>query len=188
MARLAWWLPPLAWMGAILWAASDDWSAERTAEAFTPLLRWLLPTASAAHLAVLHVLARKTGHLAAYALLAALWRRALVGDLRLSPRLAAGVALAVALGWAALDEWRQAAVAARTGTALDVLLDGAGAVAGLALARRGGRWAVPALTRALLWVAVAGGGALLVIAVAAGAPAGALWVSVPAAAVLLVVL
>src|SRR4030065_129659 len=57
----------------------------------------------------------------------------------LGPRASAWLALGVGLAWAFLDEWHQSALLARTGSALDVLLDATGAVAALGGGGLGGR-------------------------------------------------
>jgi VanZ family protein len=66
---------------------------------------------------------RKLAHMAEYALLFVLWRRALPGA---SP----WVAAAIALGYAATDELHQSFVEGRKGTPIDVLVDGAGVALG----------------------------------------------------------
>ena len=63
----------------------------------------------------------------------------------------------------------------------DVLLDGAAAAGALAVAALGIRPSADHLARLLLWAAAAGGTVLLAIDVAAAAPSGWLWISVPTA-------
>lgn len=87
------------------------------------------------------LLVKKGSHMAAYALLAWLWLRALRPQLSLPLALAAAGLLAVL--YAVSDEYHQTFVAGRNGTAVDVLVDSAGAAVGLAVAgwrsRRSGR-------------------------------------------------
>jgi VanZ family protein len=90
----------------------------------------------------LDLLAKKTGHLCAYALLAALWWLA-VRD-RLRPRRAMLAGLAIAIGYAAIDEIHQAFTATRHPSLVDVGIDALGALIGtwlvvrLASGRRAG--------------------------------------------------
>ena len=156
--------------------SGDRWGAPGTSF-LLPILHALLPSASADQLQAGHWLIRKLAHLTEYAILAALWQWAL------APRVAAAwrPALALAAVTAVLDELHQATTATRTGSARDVVLDCAGAAIAIALVAGGGR-AVDRLIGALLWIAVAGGAARLALDVAVDAPAGWLWLSVPAAA------
>lgn len=187
MIRLAYWLPPVLWMAVIAWLSTGAFSADQTGSLLLPLLRWLLPWATAGQLDTLHALGRKAGHLTEYAILAVLWFRALVHAWPERRRAASWVALALAVATALADEWQQSRLVARTGSAVDVAIDAAGALAALAVARRGWRPAVDAVTTALLWTAAGGGALLLVVDTLAGVGARALWVTAPAAAVVLLV-
>jgi VanZ family protein len=84
-------------------------------------------------------LLRKCAHATEYAVLTLLWARAVGG---LAPgtragRLAPAVAAAVALAWAASDEWHQTFVPGRVGSPRDVAIDAAGIAIALALLRWG---------------------------------------------------
>jgi VanZ family protein len=126
-----------AWLWALLWTAfvlgfgGEGSSEQATSRFIGPLLRWLLPDASAATLYDIHYVIRKAAHVGEYGLLALLALRAL------RPRGGAARALATAgaLLWvgavAALDESRQAFAATRTGSLQDVALDLAGGVLAL---------------------------------------------------------
>ena len=83
-----------------------------------------------------YFLSRKVGHFMEYALLVALWWRAI--RTRLASRAAIGVAFALAIAYAATDELHQRSVEGRVGTPRDVVIDAAGAAAaaGLLLRRR----------------------------------------------------
>jgi VanZ family protein len=72
---------------------------------------------------------RKLGHAGAYATLALAWLWAL--GLR-----RAGLALALTIAYAVVDELHQATVPTRNGSPLDVAIDAAGGLLGLLLARR----------------------------------------------------
>jgi VanZ family protein len=66
------------------------------------------------------VLLRKAGHVTEYAVLVVLWWRALRG---LGVRYPLAGALAIAIGYAATDEFHQTFVDGRHGTPVDVLID-----------------------------------------------------------------
>ncbi len=87
---------------------------------------------------ILYFLSRKLAHFLVYALLLALWWRAL--RTRMALRTAVGVALAISVANAVSDELHQLTVDGRTGTPRDVVIDTAGAAtaAALILRRRGG--------------------------------------------------
>jgi hypothetical protein len=82
---------------------------------------------------------------------------------------------------AGLDEIRQALTPTREGRVADVLLDGGAAAGALLVAALGARRAADGLAWVLLWAAAAGGTVMLAIDLAAAAPSGWLWLSVPAA-------
>lgn len=171
-------LPPLAWSALIAWFSSAAWHGGATTPLFEPWLRALLPGATPEQIAGAHWLLRKSGHVVEYAVLALLWRRALATPATPSPWRRP---LALAMLTALLDEAHQATTVTREGSAADVLLDGAAATATLLVATLGGRRIADSLAWLLLWAAAAGGTVLLAVEVAAAAPAGWLWLSVPAA-------
>lgn len=171
-------LPPLLWTALIAWLSGSAWSAARTASRLLPLLQALLPFAAPDQLEAIHWLIRKTGHVLEYAVLAALWSRALgAGAARRPWRAPFGLSALTAL----LDELHQGATLTRGASAADVLLDSAGAAAALALLAGGTRRAMERLTGALLWLSAGGGTALIALDWAAAAPAGWLWASAPLA-------
>ena len=81
-----------------------------------------------------YLLARKAGHFTEYALLAALWWRAL--RTRLDGRAALGVAFGIAVAYAVTDELHQTFVETRVGSPIDVLIDTAGAASATTLIAR----------------------------------------------------
>ena len=182
MRAVAYWLPPVVWMAVILWLSTDTGSPEHTSSFLLPLVRWLLPWATPAQLDFIHLLLRKMGHLVEYAVLAALWFRAFARGRGLPPRTAAWLSLSISLAWAFLDEWHQSMLLSRTGSALDVVLDGAGAAAALAAGRLGWRASVDLATAILLWVAVVGGAAVLAVNASTGVASGVLWLTASTAA------
>lgn len=185
MIGLTIWLPPLVWMAAIMWFSSGDFSAENTGGILAPLFQWLLPWASPAQINALHAIVRKTAHVTEYAVLAALWFVTFTRERRWSARTAAWAALLIAIGWAFLDELHQATEPSRTASAVDVVYDSTGALLASLVARAGWRRAAATATTVLLWTAAAGGAAVIAINLASGVGSGVLWLTVPAAAALL---
>jgi VanZ family protein len=182
--RPAHWLPPVVWMGVILWLGSGDFSATETSLILGPFLFWLFPLATPAEIAAWHGGLRKLAHLTVYAILALLWYRGLARDGRISAGRSALIALAISLAWAGVDEIRQALVPSRTGTVRDVAIDAAGASAALAVRHLGWR-GVDAFASLLLWLAAAGGALMIALNLAAGVGSGLLWLTTPAAWLLL---
>jgi VanZ family protein len=178
------WLPPLAWMCLILWLGSDTGSAERTGHLILPVLRVLLPFASAPELDAVHALLRKLGHVTEYGVLAVLWSRALVTHGMVARR-AAWSAWLVTGVWAVVDEITQTTIASRTGSALDVALDAASALVVALAIGHGWRRLVDVVARGALWTAAVGGVALIALNLATGVRSGALWLAVPLALVAL---
>ena len=121
---MLWLLPPLCWTGLIMYLGGGGWSSDETSSFLVPLLRTLLPGFSPEFVSAVHYLIRKTAHVSEYGVLAVLWRRATGGT---------RIALALAVLTASIDEWRQVFTPGREGSVYDVLLDGTGAAAFLAL-------------------------------------------------------
>lgn len=179
MSRLVTWLPPVAWTAVVLSFSSASFSADNTGGVIAPLLAWLLPGLAPASIEVLHASIRKAAHVTEYAVLAALWWRALGGR---RVRGAAWLTLLIGVSVAAADEIHQSFIPSRTGAVRDVFIDTAGVLLVVIPAWLGWRRAVDTATTVLLWVGLAGGVAALVLALAAGVDGGILWLSVPLAA------
>jgi VanZ family protein len=144
---LKYWLPPAAWMVLIFSASADTHSYQHSSALFEPLLRWLFPQMSAAHVELIHHLFRKTGHLTEYAVLALLFWRAIHHSRKsYHPPLAApkhseggwrwdeaGLSLALIFLYAASDELHQVFVSSRTALVSDVFIDTAGGLISLSL-------------------------------------------------------
>ncbi|MFZ0828609.1 MAG: VanZ family protein [Verrucomicrobiia bacterium] len=132
---LKYWLPVLIWMGVIFSASSDSHSAEHSSRLIVPLLHWLFPHLSETHIQDIHELFRKSAHLAEYAVLALLLRRALCRPGRPDPGpwnwRDARLTLLLVMFYAATDEFHQQFVPARTSLVSDVFIDTAGGAAGL---------------------------------------------------------
>ena len=127
-------------MTVVFTASTDFLSAEHTSRFLLPFLHWLNPDVSAATIAQIHFLLRKGGHLVEYAILAVLlWRGFRPPQVNVRHGLwpSAAIALAVALLFAATDEWHQTFVPSRGPSLADVLIDSCGALLGLTL-----RWTI----------------------------------------------
>jgi VanZ family protein len=171
-------------MGVVLALSAAPMSAENTGSILGPVLAWL--GLGRAHVHLLHGLVRKAAHVTEYAILAALWRHAFVRGGMARPAVAGALALAISVACAVVDETHQSFLPTRTGAVGDVGLDSLGALAAVVAAQLGWRRAVDMATGVLLWVAVVGGLGALALDLAAGAGGGVLWLTVPAAAVLVV--
>ncbi len=129
------WVPALVWMVVIFVGSTDLLSSQQTSRFLGPFLRWLSPGISEESIRFAQFIVRKCGHLTEYALLAALFYRALSLTWRTSAlwawRTALG-AFALAAAYATTDEIHQGLVATRYGSGIDVLIDSAGAAFGLA--------------------------------------------------------
>ncbi len=138
---VAWraWLAVALWAGLILRLSGDDLSAASTSRLLGPLLRWIFPELDAQTLQTIHFIVRKAAHFLEYAVLGALAIWALRRSGTWSAGRRAGLALALVAAVAALDEGHQSRSTRRTGSPWDAGLDGAGGVAGIALATALGR-------------------------------------------------
>jgi VanZ family protein len=125
--RVITWLPAIAWAALISWASTDMFSASHTSRYIVPALHWLFPSASAETLAQLHFLIRKIAHFTEYFVFSILLLRALRGGNRGWQIRWAIIALAIAAGYSALDEFHQSFVPSRTASPWDSLLDTTGA-------------------------------------------------------------
>ena len=130
-AFLRYWLPPLAWMAVIWTLSADVASADHTSGFVVWIMTALFPSASQAQIALAHGLLRKLGHLMEYAILAALWFRALHTGRHLPMISSVFAALAISVAWAVADEFHQTFVPSRTASPLDVILDTTGATLAL---------------------------------------------------------
>jgi len=126
---LWYWLPAAAWMAMVLAASTDPFSAKNTSEVLRAVLTWALGHVDALTFGLVHSLIRKSAHFIEYAILSALWFRALRVHLNSLWRVRwALVGLIISLSVAILDELHQSFVPSRTGSAHDVLLDFCGAM------------------------------------------------------------
>ncbi|HYY70438.1 MAG TPA: VanZ family protein [Terriglobales bacterium] len=121
-------MPPVAWMAVVLLASSDSLSAQHTGDVLRALLIWLFGQVNTLTFGLVHFLVRKSAHFTEYAVLSALWFRALRVHLNSTWRVRwALIGLVISLSVAVLDELHQSFVPSRTSSARDVLLDFSGA-------------------------------------------------------------
>ena len=151
-------LPPLAWMVVLAFFSGAGFGADRLGPGVLGILSVILPGAGPPLLQTLHVALRKIGHLVDYAILGALWWRALAA--RPGPASPGAWALILTVAYAGVDELRQALAPNRSPSVGDVLIDALGGLAGVAsqagpgrLGRRVLRLGLPVLD---LWAAAAG--------------------------------
>lgn len=139
LRRQIWrWAPPVLWMALILLASSDSLGAPRTESWLRRILAAIFTTLPPEKLHILHILLRKAGHLAAYAVLGWLSYRSARGPFPAAPhwsRRAAVYALGFSLATAILDELHQVLTETRSGSAWDVALDMAGVLLAFAVIR-----------------------------------------------------
>ena len=141
---LKYWLVPLAWMSLIFVGSSDASSYAHSSRLIEPLLHWLFPHMTQAHVEGIHHVFRKCAHLTEYAVLATLLWRAVRKPVRRDPRpwnwREAGIAILIVFLYASTDEFHQRFVPTRTPMVSDVFIDTSGAVAGMILLWAIGRW------------------------------------------------
>jgi VanZ family protein len=128
---LYWTAPPLLLMAFIYWLGNDRASASETRSALSVLLSAWWPDLSADALALINVVIRKLGHFTGYGLLGLMDARCFRGLRGTLPRTGCLTAWGAAVVWAAVDEFHQSFSASRGATVEDVILDAAGAAAGI---------------------------------------------------------
>ena len=131
------WLPVLAWAAAIFTGSGDVLSGDNTSLYLEPMIHWILPGLRAEVVGEIMFAIRKCGHVTEYAILAILCWRAFYQPVRGETRpwrwRDAGLALLVAVCYAASDEFHQSFVPSRTASLWDVLIDTCGALTALAI-------------------------------------------------------
>jgi VanZ family protein len=119
----------VAWLAMVLFASTDTFSANNTGEILRTVLTWILGPVEPSTFNLVHFLVRKSAHFTEYAILSALWFRALRVHLTSLWRIRwALIGLVISLSVAVLDEWHQSFVPSRGSSARDVLLDLTGAI------------------------------------------------------------
>jgi VanZ family protein len=126
------WLPPIIWM-LFISPLNGLLTSHSTSSFVMPLITLLLPQASLNTAETIHIILRKTGHFLEYAFLAFLLFRALSSggtNVQFSHILYAAL---ISFGYSALDEYLQTFTPARTGSALDWLIDASGIACSLVI-------------------------------------------------------
>lgn len=124
--------PLVLWLAFISFASSDGFSASNTSRVIEPIVLWLFPHISQAHLEWIHFLIRKLAHYSEYALLAILAARAFGSSPnRHLKRRWFLVSLAIIVLYALLDEYHQSFVPSRTASVFDSFIDMSGGLTAL---------------------------------------------------------
>jgi VanZ family protein len=118
---LAAWAPVIIWSVVLFMLSTSIFSATNTGKIIVPILRWLLPWASATTIDILHSLIRKAAHFTNYAILFWLMIR---GPMAGRPYAALGLCVIYAL----TDEGHQIFATGRGPSWYDVALDSSGAL------------------------------------------------------------
>jgi len=123
------WGPVL--LGAIaIWILSTElFSDQNTARVIVPALHWLFPWMTPRMLHLGHAAIRKLAHVCVYFIFGVLLLRAIRGDQKGWHWGWAFAAIALAAGYATIDEIHQAFTATRHPSVRDVMLDAVGALA-----------------------------------------------------------
>lgn len=121
------WWPALLWACVIFTLSTDSFSAEHTASFFDPIFKWLIPSITRHQLIHLNHVIRKCAHFTEYFIFYLFLFRGFRAGQRGWRWTWAFAALAIAAGYAALDEIHQAFVASRGASPWDSLLDSFGA-------------------------------------------------------------
>ena len=126
----------MIWLGVMFVASTNVMSSEHTSHYLVPFLLRLKPGMSPRTIWIILVVVRKCAHVSEYAILALLLWRALcsVPFLHAKIWMLFGAALLGCAVFAASDEFHQTFIKSRTPSVRDVLLDVAGALAGLLIA------------------------------------------------------
>jgi VanZ family protein len=119
--------PVLAWAAAIWAFSTETFSFTHTSRLILPVLHWLFPQASAETLEWMHFVIRKSAHLVEYFIFSLLVLHAIRGERKGWQWQWGLIAIAVAAGYAAVDELHQAFEPTRGPSLWDVGLDTLGA-------------------------------------------------------------
>jgi VanZ family protein len=126
--------PLIIWAALIFIGSSNLLSASNTSMFLLRPLHWLLPQASDTTLRVLHLIARKAGHLTEYAILALLAARAFRTSSRELLRSRwFWASLFLVIAYSLTDEFHQSFIPSRTASIYDSMIDSIGGLTALAV-------------------------------------------------------
>jgi VanZ family protein len=133
---LYYWGPAVLWAAVVLAASNQTFSADHTGGWLQDVFKSFrgLPL-SEETAAIVNFVIRKLSHLTEYGIFSVLAFRAVRRDRAGASRRWAVIAIAMAAGLAAIDEFHQAFVPGRTGVVTDVLIDACGATIAQLLSR-----------------------------------------------------
>ena len=121
-------------MALIYIGSTDLMSAEHTSRFIGPFLRWIDPDISAETIVKVQFAMRKAAHVTEYAILGALFLRAIIRSVAARRTFAhAAAAYLLATLYAATDEFHQSFVSSRGASFIDVVIDSGGALIGVLL-------------------------------------------------------
>lgn len=124
-------VPLILWIGVIFLLSSSQGSMSETSRIIRPILEFLFPAATPETIGFYHGMIRKLAHFAEYAVLGLLAFRAFVRSRFQNRPFVVSILLALVI--AVIDETGQSFNAERTGSAVDVLIDVAGACCAIAV-------------------------------------------------------
>ena len=123
--RHAW--PVILW-AATIWIFSTDWFSEaHTSHFIVPFLHWILPRASEDTIELIHLVIRKSAHIAEYFVFSLLALEAIRGDRKGWNWRWGIIAIVIAAAYAATDEFHQEFVPSRGPSVIDAMIDTLGA-------------------------------------------------------------
>ena len=126
MSWLKRWWPAIVWAIAISGFSTGAFTSENTSRFIIPVLRFLLPHASADTLAFLHHIIRKCAHFTEYFIFSLLVLRGFRAGEKGTRLRWALLTLLIVAGYASLDEFHQSFVPGRTPAVTDVVIDTTG--------------------------------------------------------------
>ena len=125
------WLPTVLWLATIASFSTDFFSSAHTGQILLKIIHAIYGSISPHAFILVHAYVRKAAHFTVYGILSGFafysWRASVPGRLRWSFKWS-GLALALTLLTASLDEFHQSLVPSRTASPQDVLLDMMGAM------------------------------------------------------------
>jgi VanZ family protein len=128
--------PLLFWILFISFASTAEFSAVNTTEILRPMILWFFPNLNDSQVAMVHFFMRKAGHFTEYAVLAFLAWRAFSNSSKVFFREHwFALTLFLVVVYSLLDEFHQSFVPSRTASVYDSLIDIAGGLSALMLAK-----------------------------------------------------